>query len=260
MKETKNARLTGVRREVKYLVPPNLGKRVRERLQERVPAKIVDGNASSFRVSIYLDNRDRTFAMAELKNHQMSTKMRVREYYLMDGALPLFGEKSFIEVKTRAGQIVEKSRFAVERGDIAKTLIDGPPPTDEPAVRTARETFEATRNGKTLEPIFVVHYRRYTLQDKESRIRITCDDMLSYHMPPKGLTTQSVPICSRRDLPPPFLVEPNWVVEIKSLGPAPSWIDGILKPDWEIAYSKFGTGVRELDRQKLLHKETTNSL
>lgn len=255
MKEMKNVRLTGVRREVKYFVPPSLGKEVLNRLQERVPAKIVDGNASSYRVSIYLDDENRTFSSAELKNHQMSTKMRVREYYLMDGALPLFGEKSFIEVKTRAGQIVEKSRFAVEREDIAKTLSEGPPPAREPSVRSARETFEATRNGKVLEPIFVVHYRRYTLQDKESRIRITCDDMLSYHMPPKGLTEQSTPICSRKDLPPPFLVEPNWVVEIKSLGPAPSWVEEILKPEWEIAYSKFGTGVRELDHQRLLRKE-----
>ena len=253
--QPEKARLTGVRREVKFLIPPVTGKKALEALQERIPAKIVDGNASSFRVSIYLDDEARTFAQGELGNHHVSTKMRVREYYLMDGALPLFGEKSFIEVKTRAGQIVEKSRFPVERSEIARALSEGPPPTIEPSVRSAHEAFEATRNGKKLEPIFVVHYRRYTLQDKENRIRITCDDMLSYHIPPEGLTTHSTPICSRKDLPPPFLLEPNWVFEIKSLGPPPAWVDQILDPACEIGYSKFGTGVRELDRRGWLFKQ-----
>jgi hypothetical protein len=253
--QQENARLTGIRREVKYLIPPAGGKKALEALQKRVPAKIVDGSASSYRVSIYLDDAERTFSGSELKNHHMSTKMRVREYYLMDGSLPLFGEKSFIEVKTRAGQIVEKSRFAVKRSQIARALTDGPPPATEPSIRSAHEAFEATRNGRVLEPLFVVHYRRFTLQDKESRMRITCDDMLSYHMPPEGLTTHPSPICSRRDLPPPFLVEPNWVVEIKSLGRAPSWVDEILDPEYEIGYSKFGTGVRELDRRGWLIKK-----
>ena len=47
-------------------------------------------------------------------------------------------------------------------------------------------------------------------------------------------------------------------MEVKTLGPAPSWVEEILKPEWEIAYSKFGTGVRELDRQKWLLKEKAN--
>ena len=254
MQLKEKARLTGVRREVKYLVPPKMGPQALEALQEKVPAKIIDDNASSYRVSIYLDDVARSFSEAELSNRGMSTKVRVREYYWMEGARPVFGEKSFLEVKTRAGQIVEKSRFPVEHSLLARTIVDGPVPSMEPSVRSAQEAFEATRGGRALEPIFVVHYRRFTLQDKDSRIRITCDDMLSFHMPPDGLMTQHVPCCSRRDLAPPFMVEPNWVFEVKSLGPAPSWVDVILDPAYEIAYSKFGTGVAELERRGWLLK------
>ena len=252
MTEPKNARLTGVRREVKYKVDPQSGRRALDKLLQKVPPKIVDGHSSSYRVSIYLDDRDRSLSSGEINNDKVVTKMRVREYYLLDGSLPLFGEKCFMEVKTRAGQMVEKNRFSVERPHIEEVLQNGPAAPLDTEERAAHEAFEAMREGKALEPIFVVHYRRFTLQDKENRIRLTVDDMLSYHMPPPGLLSSEPPICSRKDLPPPFLVEPNWIIEVKSVGPAPLWLDDILNPNTQIQYSKFGTGVRELEKRNHL--------
>lgn len=249
------ARLTGVRREVKYLIDPAAGRKALDLLLQRVPEKKVDGSSSSFRVSIYLDDNDRSLSNGELENHNVVTKMRVREYYLLDGSLPLFGEKCFVEVKTRSGQMVEKSRFAIGRQQVEKAVQSGPPISQNSEERTAREAFEEMRSGRPLEPIFVVHYRRLTLQDKESRVRLTIDDMLSYHMPTRDLLTADPPICSRKDLPPPFLVEPNWIIEVKSIGTTPVWLDGILDPGRQIQYSKFGTGVRELERRNQLYKK-----
>ncbi len=255
MNNPSTARLTGIRREVKYLVDSKLGEKVLNNLLEKVPAKHTNGSPSSFRVSIYLDDDERTLSAAELENHKVVTKMRIREYYILDGALPLFGEKCFLETKTRSGQMVEKSRFEVDRTKILKVLNEGPRALKDSEDRSAREAFEEIRNGKPLHPIFVVHYRRYTLQDKENRIRLTFDDMLSYHMPPANILSSEYPVCSRKDLPPPFLIEPNWIIEVKSIGAVPLWIDEILSPDKQIQYSKFGAGVRELERNHKLFKK-----
>jgi hypothetical protein len=252
MNSIQAARLTGVRREIKYLVRPDVGEKARELLLKKLPAKTVNGSASGFRVSIYLDDADRSFSAAEIDNQKVVTKLRVREYYVLDGSLPIFGEHSFIEVKTRSGQMVEKSRFAVDRRDIEKALTDGPPISVNSEDRTGREAFEEMRNGKPLHPIFVVHYRRFTLQDKQDRVRLTIDDMLSWHMPPEGLISRGRPCCSRKDLPPPFLIEPGWIIEVKSTGPTPQWLDEILESSGQLSYSKFGIGVRELERRNQL--------
>lgn len=251
MTDHQRGRLTGVRREVKYLLDPASGEKARQRLEERVAPKIINGEASSFRISLYVDTPERTFASGELEDKTVSTKIRVKEYYQLRNAEPVFGDSCFVEVKTRSGQMVEKSRFAVERADVPKVLDTGPDPSSEPSIRAAHEAFEATRKGKKLSPLFVVHYRRYTLQDRESRLRITFDDMVSLHMPPDNALANTRG-CARRDLPPPLSMEPMWVVEVKTLGASPAWLEDILDIRRQVSYSKFGNGVRELHRRGLL--------
>jgi hypothetical protein len=245
-----NGRLTGIRREVKYLLDPATGKKALAKLGERLSPKIVNGEPSSFRVSIYLDTPDRVFSKAELKNDQLSTKIRLRDYYRLEGVSPDFGDDCFVEVKIRFGQMVEKSRFTVVRDAVRETLKNGPTLSEDPVTRAAHEAFEATRQGKPLEPLFAVHYRRYTLQDNNDRLRITFDDMVSFHV--AGKDTLDTSKCSRSDLPPPLLVEPSWIVEVKSLGASPLWVEEILDAKRQSPYSKFATGVRELERRGLL--------
>lgn len=255
MSNEENLRLTGVRREIKYLLDPEAGKVAREQLKMVIPEKVVHKTPSSFRVSIYLDDESRRFSNAELENQEVLTKLRIREYYLLEGAIPSFGDHCFLEVKSRSGQLVEKARFGIERAQIKAALSNGPPPSSDAGVRSAHNAFEEMRNGKSLEPIFVVHYRRYTLQDGDNRIRITMDDIISFHIPQKEMLSSESPGYSRTDLPPPFLVEPNWIIEVKTLGLAPLWLDDILDPNRRIQYSKFGTGVRELERKHQLFKK-----
>ncbi len=241
--------MTGIRREVKYLLDPTVGAEALRELQKYAPPKLVNGEPSSYRVSVYLDTPDRTFAKTDLKDEQLSTKMRIRDYYLLSDADPVFGPACFLEVKIRFGQMVEKSRFKTSREAIPSTLIHGPAPTTDSSLRSLHEAFEATRNGQPLEPLFVVHYRRYTLQDSD-RVRITFDDMVTYHKANTEMldTTR----CTRSDLPPPLLVEPKWIAEVKSLGMAPAWVDEVLDVNRQTGYSKFGTGVQELERRGLL--------
>ncbi len=253
MNSTQAARLTGVRKEVKYLVSPETGEKLRLRLLERIPAKTVNGSASGFRVSVYLDDEERTFSSAEIEERKVITKIRLREYYSLNGPSPIFNTQCFLEVKTRSGQMVEKSRFAVDRDEIEDALIKGPSIIGNAEERTARRAFEEARGGRPLQPIFIVHYRRFTLEDKEARIRLTIDDMPTWHMPPLRLFSKGrPPACSRRDLPPPFSVESGWIIEVKSIGPVPYWLDDILENSRPLPYSKFGIGVRELERKNQL--------
>ncbi|MCP4600016.1 MAG: polyphosphate polymerase domain-containing protein [Proteobacteria bacterium] len=245
------SRLTAVRREVKYLLSQKEAEEAFERISERIPPKVVNGSSRNYRISIYLDGPDHKLARAELDSEKRSVKLRIKDYYTFESTAPVFAEKCWLEVKVRLGSMVEKSRFAVNRDVVARALNHGPGPMDNPKDQVAAEAFESVRADQLLEPLLVAHYRRATLQDTESRMRVTFDDQLTFHMPPRHLCIGRVS-CSRGDLPPPLRVEPKWVLEIKSLGSPPSWMEEIVNPELEVNYSKFGTGVRELAQRGLL--------
>ncbi len=244
-------RLTAVRREVKYLLEPQEAAAALKDFREHVPPKVIDGSFRNWRVSVYLDGPGRDLARAELEAKKRSIKLRVKDYYLLDGGAPVFSDNCWLEVKVRLGAIVEKSRLSVDRQAVAHALIHGPGPIEDTKDQAALEAFEDVRGGNSLTPLFVVHYRRATLQDPESNMRVTFDDQVTYHMPPISLFTEN-PCCTRRDLPPPVRVEPKWVLEIKSLGSPPAFVDEIVSPERQVDYSKFRTGVKELHKRGLI--------
>ena len=245
-------RLTAVRREVKYQLKPEDAQKALSAVGTHVPLKVYDGALSSFRISVYLDSADRALASAELKaKGHSSIKLRAKDYYLIQETKPVFEEKCFLEVKARLGSIVEKSRFRIKRQEMARVLINGPTAVARPADRAAVEAFEEVRGGRALKPLFVVHYHRTTFEDQSRMMRITFDDHVTYHLPPPGLYVSAFS-CSRADLPPPLLVETDWIVEMKTVGSLPDWVSQIFKQEQKTEYSKFGVGVRELVRRGLL--------
>jgi hypothetical protein len=248
-------RITGVRREVKYLLGPKEGALIKERVSKNIPAKSVKGTTSSFRVSVYLDTPQYKFAKAELASGRSSIKLRAKDYYVIDGDVPIFEELCWLEVKARMGTMVEKNRFAVKRTDVARILKTGPDPSADPAERASQEAFESMRAGQPLCPLVVAHYHRHTFQDPEANLRITFDDLVTFHVPPPNLYADGK-VCSRSSLAPPLLAEPKWIVEVKSLGAAPAWVDDIFDIDLQSDYSKFGTGVRRLSGLGLIDIST----
>jgi len=245
-------RLTGVRQEIKYLFTPEVGARVLAKVAAAMPAKIVDGQPFSHRVSAYLDAPDHELARQGLALGSQALKLRVKEYYqIVDGA-PVGGPQCWFEVKVRLGAMVEKSRFKVAREGVLDALRDGPPASEDAEARAAIESFEAVRKGRPLAPVIVAHYTRWTLQDPESRLRVTLDKGTTFHMPPRGLYTPAVPMGARVALPPPLEAESRWIMEVKSLGPAPPWLDDALEGFEPADYSKFVTGLRAAERRGLL--------
>jgi hypothetical protein len=246
-------RLTGVRQEIKYLMPPEAGARVVAAVEASVPAKIVDGRAFSHRVSAYLDAEDHELARQGLARGSQALKLRVKEYYhVVDGALRV-GERCWLEVKARLGAMVEKSRFVVDRARVLDNLRDGTPRADDPETQAAIDSFEAVRRGRPLAPLIIAHYTRWTYQDPESRMRITLDKGTTFHLPPRGLYTPAVPTGARVNLPPPLETEDRWIMEVKSISATPPWLEGALGGIEPADYSKFVAGLRAAERRGLLH-------
>lgn len=251
MKETAHERLTIVRREIKYLVEAQQGERLLSRLENRIPLKIVDQGATSYRVTVYLDTPDYHFCRAELRSSVQSVKLRVKDYYVFDGNTPKSAGNYWLEAKVRVGSMVEKSRFAVPKEAISHVLRDGVGDRVSPDEAEAASAFEALRAGRSLSPVFVVHYRRTTLENKELNTRITFDECVTFHNPVEEIFVRHDTI-TRRDLPPPFKVETKWVIELKANTILPPFIEEILPAEQKVSYSKFNTGVHELERRGLL--------
>lgn len=246
------ARLTGVRQEIKYLFAPDVGARVIEKVAAAIPARIVDGYPFSHRVSAYLDAPDYELARRGLERGSQALKLRVKEYYQIVGGAPQGGPRCWLEVKLRLGAMVEKSRFEVPREGVLDALRDGPQAADDEESRAAIESFEAVRKGRPLAPVVVAHYTRWTYQDPESKLRVTLDKGTTFHVPPRDLYTPAVPTGARTALPPPLEMEGRWIVEVKSLGPAPLWLDDALDGAEPADYSKFVAGLRAVQRRGLL--------
>jgi hypothetical protein len=245
-------RLTGVRQEIKYLFTPEVGARVLARVADTIPAKVVDGFPFSHRVSAYLDAPDHELARQGLALGSQALKLRVKEYYqIVDGA-PVGGPQCWLEVKVRLGAMVEKSRFKVAREGVLDALRDGPKASEDAESRAAIESFEAIRAGRPLAPVVVAHYTRWTYQDPESRLRVTLDKGTTFHVPPRGLYTPAVPIGARAALPPPLEMEGRWILEVKSLGPAPLWLEDALEGAEPSDFSKFVAGLKAAERRGLL--------
>jgi len=245
-------RLTGVRQEVKYLMAPEVAARVIEAVAAVVPPKVVDGQPFSHRVSAYLDAPDHELARDGLARGSQALKLRVKEYYqIVDGA-PVGGPQCWLEVKVRLGAMVEKSRFKVAREGVLDALRDGPKASEDAESRAAIESFEAVRKGRPLKPVVVAHYTRWTYQDPESKLRVTLDKGTTFHVPPPGLYTPAAPMGARVALPPPLEGESRWIMEVKSLGPAPPWLDDALEGNEPADYSKFVAGLRAAERRGLL--------
>ncbi|MCU0662239.1 MAG: polyphosphate polymerase domain-containing protein [Myxococcota bacterium] len=244
--------LTGVRQEVKYLLPASRGAALLAQLPQYIPAKLYDGQAHSFRASSYLDTDDMELCRTALVRGSQCVKLRVKEYYHNDEGRPTSDGMCHFEVKARCGAMVEKSRFKVKRLEVCAILAGKPKSGGDAAQRAEIHAFEEVRQGRALHPVLVAHYRRHTFQSKDSRTRITLDDQVTFHVPPQDLFTPAFALTAREVLAPPLCVEASWILEIKCLGLVPEWTSELLEGVAEVDFSKFSFGVQSLARCGLL--------
>ncbi len=250
--------LTMSRREVKYRVDKAEFDGIREALLSSTRPSRLNGVSTSFRISIYLDTPDRRFSRAALKKAEPSVKYRIRDYYFMEGSFsaPVFSDDCFIELKSRIGQMVKKERVLVSRNSVADILRNTKVPFGTGHHLLVSEPVASEASGIPLEAIFAVHYRRSTLEDAAAGLRVTFDDMITYHALPDTAADPS--LFRLPTLPPPILTDPAHVIEVKSIYALPSRAEEILSDVSPSTKSKFGIGVRAIERAS--HRNETRVL
>ena len=244
--------LTTARIEVKYRLNQTQFINVLGMLRKHAVPKLVNGVASSYRMSVYLDTAERRFSRAELRHVRPSVKLRLRDYYWRNGDTPVFGDTCYAELKQRTGQLVEKKRLPIPRESVLRAAEGESLSSTDAGLRELCSSLEEPMKRRPLEALFIVHYRRYTLEHETAGCRVTFDDDVTYHMASGAASATSKsegPALSR-----PFLVDPMGIIEVKRLGASPKWVDDALKRHDASPHSKFGIGVRELMRRGMLFR------
>ena len=262
--------ITAERGERKYLVAPERAPALARAIGERLEPHRFTGaganrlpGAHHYVTTIYFDSDARDVYRASMGS-DVSVKLRAREYYdlhpsLREGAtdarqLVRYQPVLWLEVKTRDRDQSRKLRAALPKPRVASFLADRQVSDEILAVQRQHGGDPAgvlTEIDARFGPVGVVradclvNYRRLAWQDPSSSVRITLDVQLAFYAPPADLWSRSFALV-RETLGPPRAVESACVVELKSRGEPPSWIDALIAAAGGRAarYSKFEVASR----------------
>lgn len=218
-------------------------------------------DAHHYVTSIYFDTPSHAHYRAAVADAEHNVKIRAREYYdLMPSLAELATDPSQIvryqpwvwfEVKRRVEGRSQKLRFRLDKRDVP-AFFRGEPETQRPAGELGQ--IEAQESADTradivaylrtlkepLVPSCIVNYRRLALQDATANLRVTVDVDVGFYTAPSDLWTRSTALV-RGTFGAPAGVEPSALVEVKSAGPAPAWVERELTRLGvrAVSYSKF---------------------
>jgi hypothetical protein len=218
-------------------------------------------DAHHYVTSIYFDTPSQTHYRAAVADAEHNVKIRAREYYdLMPSLAELATDPRQIvryqpwvwfEVKRRVEGRSQKLRFRLDkpdvpaffRGELEAQRTTGELGHDEaPASVDTRADIVAYLGtlAEPLVPSCIVNYRRLALQDADAHLRVTIDVDVGFYAAPSDLWTRSTALV-RGTLGAPLGVEPSALVEVKSAGPAPAWVERELTQLGvrAVSYSKF---------------------
>lgn len=228
--------------EIKYRVPPETAAQVQDWIARYMePDANGEGGSSRYGVhSLYLDSADwRIFR--ETRNGNFSRfKLRARTYAFTPDA-PVF-----LEVKSRDGEAMQKSRAEIGRADAIAILEGGLPQNAKPS--KAMENFRDHMDRYRAYPRAWVTYRRSAwVGGERGLVRITFDSEIACAPPTRGLTEPE-----RWHLLPD--VKHLVVLEVKYNGSYPAWVaETVRRFDLERkAMSKYRHAVdllTSMDRQ-----------
>jgi VTC domain len=151
----------------------------------------------------------------------VASRIRVREYATATtiDEPPRLAERCFLELKRSAGGLRSKTRIAMQPQAVAEELarqVDGP-----------------------LAAVLTTWYQRWSLADRDGRLRLTVDDGVCFCAP----TVLGSP-CART--PPGILARwPTLVLEVKRWAESPAWLTRSLRSHVEaVRFSKFTAGMQ----------------
>ena len=209
--------------------------------------------------TIYFDTASHAQLRAALSDREHNVKIRAREYYDMHASLAELATESsqiihyrpwvWFEIKRRDGGRTQKHRFQLDKGEVPSFFRGEHAAFEADSEHADPElaSIVAYRRSLTepLLPSVIVNYHRIPFQDATGSLRITVDLDVSFYAPPADLWTRTYALV-RGTFGPPVLVERRALIEVKSRGATPDWLQAALAAA-EIqpsSYSKFATGGR----------------
>lgn len=171
------------RYEVKYRIAPEKAEAVREYISRYMePDANGEGGSAKYHVhSLYLDSADWRI-YRETRNGNFSRfKLRARTYAFTPAA-PVF-----LEVKSRDGEAMQKSRAQVDRAEAVRILEGGVPSNQ--AKGHALENFRTHMDRYKAYPRAWVTYERFAyVGGDRGLVRITFDSAIACAPPTTGMT------------------------------------------------------------------------
>jgi hypothetical protein len=232
-------------RERRYQPARDQARHLIEELRRRLPLVRYQDADVSFVATTYLDTRDGHYlALSDRHDGRRSLKLRIREYLWRDAAGMHHRDTCFLERKERVGEVRLKQRVELAKRDVMRVVLGDRPLRGAGGEAAAiRQELESYR----LRPAITTAYERIVFGD-DTRLRVTYDERVAFHPPPRGLYNM-VPALTPDVLGPPLARGPSRILELKepSGTPTPDWLEALLAPLAAApGYSKFRDGMKAM--------------
>jgi VTC domain len=248
-------RMTAERDEVKYLVPAAEVKALAMALGRHLPHHRFTGKGANplprprhFVTTVYFDTPSRHQFRAIAADSEHNLKMRAKEYYDLHPSLAELATDPrqivkyqpvlWLELKFRDGTKSGKRRIGIPKPEVPAFFKDGAITAE--MVELQRATYgtdsEAVLReiagycGRYQQPMqadCLVNYRRIPWQDEAGNLRVTLDLGLEFYAPPADLWQRRSALV-RESLGQPVGTCSDAVLELKSRGDFPAWLDDLL--------------------------------
>lgn len=241
--------MTRAREERKYLFPRTLATTLASELNRRlIPHHFVGEGANArplpqhFVTTLYFDTADGSYFRAAVEDPRCNDKIRIKDYYdrhpdlvgvvrSMDRLL-VPGPFVWLEYKRRVGDASFKQRCRLPRTEL-QTLLD--------ALRGGASAGSGSIAADWLptvsvQPVVAVNYRRLSWQDADGGVRLTLDLDVCFHAVPTSFASGAL---SSDQLGPRAGRLDAALLEVKTRGEPPSWLNALLSKGSECAFSKF---------------------
>ena len=248
-------RMTADRDEIKYLVPAAQVKTLATALGQYLPQHRVTGNGANplplprhFVTTIYFDTPARDQFHAAVADPAHNVKMRAKEYYDLHPSLAELATDPrqivkyqpvlWLELKQRAGNRTSKRRVGIPKAELPAFFEGG---VITPQMIELQRTMHGVESEVVLREIAaycarfsapmradcLVNYRRMPWQDDAGGLRVTLDLGLEFFAPPADLFRRDHALV-RESLGRAVGQGTDAVLELKSHGPPPAWLEELL--------------------------------
>jgi hypothetical protein len=260
-----DASITADRDELKYFVAFDRARALTHDIASHLPphrytgprANLLPG-AHHFVTTIYFDTASHAHYRAASQNAARNVKVRAKEYYDLHPSLAELATSAseivryqpwlFLELKHRDGRRTRKQRCRLRKVDVPlfftrDVMAEGS--TLQILAETEPDELSEIKAycRELAEPLTascLVNYRRLSFQDVHGTLRVTADSDLAYYAAPSDLWTRSDALI-RGSFGAPRGIEQRALIEVKSRGPVPEWLQSALDRAGatQVSFSKF---------------------